>query len=76
MAMSGGAPLPVDLRQQYIDRFDLEITEGYGLTEASPVTHASPMGGGSKAASIGMPLAGTEVFIMDREEKGKIPSGW
>ena len=66
MAMSGGAPLPVDLRQQYIDRFGLEITEGYGLTEASPVTHASPMGGGSRAGSIGMPLPGTEVFILER----------
>lgn len=71
MAMSGGAPLPVDLRQSYLDRFDLEITEGYGLTEASPVTHASPMGGGSKAGSIGFPLPGTEAFIMSREDEGK-----
>ncbi len=76
MAMSGGAPLPVDLRQQYINRFGLEITEGYGLTEASPVTHASPMGGGSKAGSIGLPLPETEVFIMDRENEGvEVPVG-
>ena len=75
MAMSGGAPLPVDLRQQYIDRFSQEMTEGYGLTEASPVTHASPMGG-SRAGSIGMPLPATEVFIMDRENEGQImPTG-
>ena len=71
MAMSGGAPLPVDLRQNYLDRFGLEITEGYGLTEASPVTHASPMNGQSKAGSIGFPLPGTEAFIMSREEEGK-----
>lgn len=72
MAMSGGAPLPVDLWNLYKDRFGLEITEGYGLTEASPVTHASPMGGGTIPGSIGFPLPGTEAFIMDREEKGKI----
>lgn len=76
MALSGGAPLPVDLRQQYMDRFKLEITEGYGLTEASPVTHASPIGGGSKSGSIGMPLPNTEVFILSREEEGKeVPLG-
>lgn len=77
MAMSGGAPLPVDLRAQYRDRFGIDITEGYGLTEASPVTHASPMGEiGSKAGSIGLPLPGTEAFIMDRENPGKImPQG-
>jgi len=72
MAMSGGAPLPVDLWNLYKNRFGLEITEGYGLTEASPVTHASPMGGGTIPGSIGFPLPGTEAFIMDREEKGKI----
>ncbi len=72
MAMSGGAPLPVDLRQQYRDRWDMDITEGYGLTEASPVTHASPMGEiGSRAGSIGLPLPGTEVFIMNRETEGE-----
>tara|TARA_R110002096_G_scaffold415163_1_gene616727 strand:+ start:118746 stop:120443 length:1698 start_codon:yes stop_codon:yes gene_type:complete len=77
MAMSGGAPLPVDLRQQYRDRWDIDITEGYGLTEASPVTHASPMGEiGSRAGSIGLPLPATEVFIMDRENEGhKMPRG-
>ncbi|MDG1995850.1 MAG: long-chain fatty acid--CoA ligase [Emcibacteraceae bacterium] len=72
MAMSGGAPLPVDLWNLYKNKFGLEITEGYGLTEASPVTHASPMGGGTIPGSIGFPLAATEVFIMDREERGKM----
>lgn len=65
-AMSGGAPLPVDLRQQYIDRFGLTITEGYGLTEASPVTHSSPTGD-STAGSVGLPLPSTDVRILDRE---------
>ena len=73
MAMSGGAPLPVDLRQQYRNRWGLDITEGYGLTEASPVTHASPMGEiGSRAGSIGLPLPATEVFIMNRDVEGEI----
>ena len=73
MAMSGGAPLPVDLRQQYKTRFGIDICEGYGLTEASPVTHASPMcKRGSKPGSIGFPLPATEFFIMDRENPGQV----
>ena len=77
MAMSGGAPLPVTLRQQYRDRWNIDITEGYGLTETSPVTHASPMGNvGSKAGSVGLPLPATEVFIMDRKNEGvMLPHG-
>lgn len=74
-AMSGGAPLPVDLRQLYIDRFGLVITEGYGLTEASPVTHSSPTGN-SVAGSVGLPLPATDVFILNRETKeGFLPIG-
>ncbi|MEJ7844486.1 MAG: AMP-binding protein [Acidimicrobiales bacterium] len=64
LAASGAAKLALDVRDAVRDRLDLEVIEGYGLTEASPVV-TSALGRGAKAGSIGVPLPGVEVRLVD-----------
>jgi len=65
---SGSAPLPVEVLQEFERRTGATITEGYGLTEASPVTHSNPCGGDRKAGSIGIPLPDTDVRIISLDD--------
>ncbi len=67
VCMSGGAPLPVEVRQKFEALTGGKLVEGYGLTETSPVTHINPPGGSPKTGSIGLPIADTEARIMDLE---------
>ncbi len=65
---SGGAPMPVELKRRFEARIPgLKISEGYGLTEASPSVSANPPGEEGRAGSIGLPLPATELLIVDRE---------
>ncbi|WP_031388103.1 long-chain-fatty-acid--CoA ligase [Desulfonatronum thiodismutans] len=70
--ISGSAPLPVEVMQKFQKLTGAEIIEGYGLTEASPVTHLNPLDGKHKPGSIGIPLPGTEAAIVDMEG-GAVP---
>ncbi len=57
---SGAAPLPAELARQFSDRTGIPILQGYGMTEASPVTHIGVLDAAlEKADSIGLPLAQT-----------------
>ncbi|MEO6034636.1 MAG: long-chain fatty acid--CoA ligase [Verrucomicrobiota bacterium] len=67
VCMSGGAPLPVEVRQRFEALTGGKLVEGYGLTETSPVTHVNPPEGSLKVGSIGLPIVDTEVRIMDME---------
>jgi long-chain acyl-CoA synthetase len=67
LCTSGGAPLPVDVRQKFQELTGGKLVEGYGLTETSPVTHFNPPDGVIKAGSIGLPISRTEARIMDLE---------
>jgi long-chain acyl-CoA synthetase len=74
--ISGGEPLPSTVREGFERRFGTRILEGYGLTETSPVvTLNTPMQ--SKAGSVGKPVPGAEVRIVDDEGKplGRETSG-
>jgi len=70
--LSGGAPLPVEVKQNFESFTGCKLVEGYGLTETSPIASASPLMGVSKEASIGLPLPGTHIVITDREDPHKI----
>lgn len=63
---SGAAPLGADLAAEAGARIDCEVVQGYGLTETSPVTHATPPGQ-YKAGSIGVTVSNTEVRVVDPE---------
>lgn len=66
IASSGAARLPVETAQLVDDRFDLRISEGYGLTETSPVV-TTATGTAAPFGSIGVPLPGVEVRLVDPE---------
>ncbi|WP_417319341.1 long-chain-fatty-acid--CoA ligase [Emcibacter sp.] len=70
--MSGGAPLPMDLAKAFKEKMGVTVTEGYGLTEASPVVCSNRYDQDSVIGSIGLPLPGTEIVIVDREDSSRI----
>ena len=70
----GGAALPFDLLKKFKEQTGHLICEGYGLSEASPVTHCNIPHGLSVKRSIGLPIANTEAKIVD--EGGRdVPTG-
>jgi long-chain acyl-CoA synthetase len=74
--ISGGAPLPLEVRSNFEKRSNARVIEGYGLTETSPVATANPPGGEIKTGSIGLPIPGTQIIIVDREDPHKLlPQG-
>ncbi|MBU6432605.1 MAG: long-chain fatty acid--CoA ligase [Nitrospirae bacterium] len=70
----GGAALPYELLKKFKERTGHMIIEGYGLSEASPVTHCNIPRGLSVKRSIGLPIANTEAKIVD-ETGQEVPSG-
>jgi long-chain acyl-CoA synthetase len=65
---SGSAPLPVEVIDQFERMTGGTLNEGYGLSEASPVTHATPSLSRRKPGSIGIPLPDTDIKIVDLEQ--------
>ena len=63
--ISGAAPLPIEVQEKFEKLSKGRLVEGYGLTEASPVTHAVPFDGPSKPGSMGIPIPNTEAKIVD-----------
>ena len=63
ICISGGAPLPADVRARFEKLTGCRLVEGYGLTEASPVVTCNPVVGEVKSGSIGLTLPGTIVSI-------------
>jgi long-chain acyl-CoA synthetase len=61
--ISGGAPLPVEVKAKFEELTGCVLVEGYGLSEASPVCTINPFVGLNKAGSIGMPVPGTVIEI-------------
>lgn len=65
VAVSGGAPLPVEILNLFNHEYSIPLMEGYGLTEASPVVCFNPLHGEKKPGSVGLPLTGMDVRITD-----------
>jgi long-chain acyl-CoA synthetase len=65
VAVSGGAALPVAIHEQFENTFGLQILEGYGLSETSPVACFTPRGPEVRVGSIGRPVPGVDVRLLD-----------
>jgi long-chain acyl-CoA synthetase len=73
--VSGSAPLPVEVQEAFEKLTRGRLVEGYGLTEASPVTHVNPLQGERRVGSIGVPLPGTGARVVDWHTGEPLPPG-
>jgi len=74
--ISGSAPLPLEVRDRFEALSGCTMMEGYGLTEAAPITHLNPVRGRRPAGSMGMPLPGTRARVVDQEDGAReLPPG-
>jgi long-chain acyl-CoA synthetase len=71
---SGGAPIPVEILHAFDARFGVQILEGYGLSETSPVATFNQIGRPRRPGSIGLPVWGCEVKVVD-EHDAEVPRG-
>jgi long-chain acyl-CoA synthetase len=74
MAAAGGSSLPVEIIREFRERFGVQILEGYGLSETSPVATFSQRGRPAKPGSIGTPIWGVQCRLVDLEWKD-VPEG-
>jgi long-chain acyl-CoA synthetase len=73
--ISGAAPLPAQVRLEFEALTGGRLVEGYGLSEASPVTHCNPLTEQCRSGSIGLPLPGVEAAIVNQETGEPVPAG-
>ena len=76
ICLSGGAPLPDEVRKRFESLTGCTLVEGYGLSETSPVVTINPPGTAGKPGSVGLPIAGTTIEIRAVDESHRIlPQG-
>lgn len=73
VAVSGAAPLPREVLSGFAERFGTTIWEGYGLTETAPVVTSSSVSGVPKPGSVGRPLPGVEIRLVDPDGVDVVP---
>ena len=69
--ISGAAPLPVEVQEQWEKVTGGKLVEGYGLSETSPSSHANPLYGKRKVGTIGLPLPDTDCKLVDVDDPSK-----
>ena len=74
LCISGAAPLSMETLEKFEKKFRIPLLEGYGLSEASPVVSINPPDKKRKPCSVGRPLPGVEVKILDAEENELPPN--
>lgn len=75
LCVSGGAPLPPEVRQRFEQRTGCQVVEGYGLTEASPTVACNPIGGPVRDGSAGVPFPDTVIEIRAVGGDALLPPG-
>jgi len=74
IAVSGGASLPINVLESFEKKFDVQIIEGYGMSEGSPVVTFNQKDVGCKPGSIGTPIWGVQVKLVDTDGN-EVPQG-
>lgn len=75
LCISGGAPLPVEVKRAFEERTGCVVVEGYGLSETSPAVCTNPTVGENKPGSVGLPMPGTIVEIRSLENGRTLGTG-
>ncbi len=70
--ISGAAALPPEVKRGFEAASGGTLVEGYGLSEASPVTHANPLAGGGETGKIGLPIPSTDCRIVDEDTETRL----
>lgn len=73
--ISGASALPAKVRDDFEAMTHGKLVEGYGLSEASPVTHCNPLNGDVRDGSMGLPMPNIEAAIMNPETHELLPTG-
>ena len=71
VCISGGAPMPHELQAAFVARSGAILVEGYGLTESGGVVSCNPFSGLGRAGTIGQPLPGTDIRLVDKDDPAK-----
>lgn len=76
ICISGGAPMPAPVHEKFESATGVRLAEGYGLTESSGVVSTNPYEGLRKRGTIGQPIPGTRVLLLDKEDPTRLaPDG-
>ena len=75
VAVAGGSALPHEVHKEFGRRFGVQILEGYGLSETSPVASFSVFGDEIRVGSIGKPIPGVEMKLLDGESWDEVENG-
>jgi len=70
--ISGGAPLPLEVKSKFEAATRCTLVEGYGLSETSPVVACNPLHGVNKSGSVGLPLPDTIVEIVSLDDPSRL----
>ncbi|MBN8808736.1 MAG: long-chain fatty acid--CoA ligase [Sphingomonas sp.] len=71
--ISGGAPLPAEVKARFEAVTGARVIEGYGLSESAGVVSCNPYAADGKLGSIGQPIPGTRVKLVDKEDSTRPP---
>jgi long-chain acyl-CoA synthetase len=74
LAVSGGAPMPVPVLEDFQRTFNVRVLEGYGLSETSPVACFNQVHRPSKPGTVGLPIFACEVRVVDERDR-PLPAG-
>jgi long-chain acyl-CoA synthetase len=69
LAVSGGAPMPIELMKDFEQTFGVRIIEGYGLSETAPVASFNHLDRPSKPGTVGQPLFAVDIMIVDDKDE-------